>query len=71
MRGVTHENYEKVRPVFKLYKETIFDPLKVEKDRETELCEIILQEMEVFGTCSTQLLVTSRKCVFRLFIKAC
>ena len=47
MRGVTHENYEKVRPVFKLYKETIFEPLKVEKDRQTELCGIIAPEMEL------------------------
>ena len=44
MRGVTHENYQKLRPVSKFNEETISDPLKDEKDRQTELCEIILQK---------------------------
>ena len=47
MRGVTPENYQKVRTVSKLNAETIFESLKVEKDHQTELCGIIPQEMEL------------------------
>ena len=47
MLGVTHENYKKVRHVSKFNEETIFGSLKVEKDRQTELCGIILQKMEL------------------------
>ena len=47
MRGVTPENYQKVRHVSKFNEETIFEPLKVEKDRQTELCGIIPQEIEL------------------------
>ena len=47
MRGRTPENYQKVRPVSKLNEETIFEPLIVEKDRQIEVCGIILQKMEL------------------------
>ena len=39
MRGVTPENYQKVRPVFKLNEETIFEPLKVEKTAKPSYVE--------------------------------
>ena len=45
MRGVTHENYQKVRHVSKFNEETIYEPLKDEKDRQTEFCGIILQKL--------------------------
>ena len=47
MRVVTHENYQKVRPVSKFNGETISEPLKDEKDHLTELCGIILQKLSL------------------------